>query len=236
MSALAIIQARMSSTRLPGKSLADVGGETMLALIVRRLQHARRIDGIVVATSDRPDDDPIADEAEKLGVPARRGSLEDVLGRFVLAAGDAPGAVVRITGDCPLTDPGVVDETVALFEADADCRYASNVEPRTYPDGLDVEVVDAATLRDLDAAITDPELREHVTLAIRREREAYGVRALVHDPSLGELRWTVDNGDDLEFVRTLLDRLGDRRHEAGMDEILAAVRGDPPLTEGGLRG
>jgi spore coat polysaccharide biosynthesis protein SpsF (cytidylyltransferase family) len=208
----------------------------MLGLILARLGHARRLERIVVATSDRPDDDRIAAEAARAGVDARRGPLDDVLGRFVLAAEDAEGPIVRITGDCPLADPAIVDEAVALFEADPDCRYASNVEPRTYPDGLDVEVVDARTLRELDAELTDPQLREHVTLAIRLEPERYAVRALVHEPSLGDLRWTVDTSEDLQFVREVLDRLGERRHEAAMDEILAAIRADPPLTEGGRRG
>lgn len=227
--ALAIVQARMSSTRLPGKTLADVDGEPMLALLLRRLRHSRQIGDIVVATSTDTADDPVADLAARLGVGVSRGPREDVLTRFLLAIGDRDGPIVRITGDCPLIDPAVVDDTIERFRSLPDCGYASNVEPRTFPDGLDVEVFDAAALRTIAREPLDARDREHVTSAIRAQPERFLSAALVASENLGELRWTVDDPEDLEFIRAVVRRLGDRRQEAGLAEILSAVRREPSL-------
>jgi spore coat polysaccharide biosynthesis protein SpsF (cytidylyltransferase family) len=216
--------------------LADIEGEPMLALLLRRVAAARSLTGIVVATSEGSDDDPVAAAAVAAGAAVHRGPLDDVLARLAGAAAGHDGAVVRLTADCPLADPAVIDETVQLLERSPLCRYASNVEPRTYPDGLDVEALPAATLRELDATVADPDLREHVTLAIRRAPDRWGAAALVHRPDLGALRWTVDTEDDLRFVRAVVGRLGAARHSAGIDAILAAVRAEPSLAEGGLRG
>lgn len=239
MSALVLVQARMSSRRLPGKVLADVGGEPMLGLLLRRLQGGDTVGGVVLATSDEPSDDAVEALGATLGVRVHRGSLADVLGRMAGAAAGHDDVVVRVTGDCPLADPAVVDEVVGLLRATPGCRYASNVEPRTHPDGLDVEALPAAVLAELDAEVTDPAEREHVTLAARRQAERYGVTALaVADPALAELRWTVDTPEDLEFVRAVVARLGERRHVAPMAEVLAAIRAEPSLAAmpGGRRG
>ena len=134
--ALAIVQARMSLSRLPGKTLADIEGEPMLALLLFRLRHSQQIGDIVVATSTDTADDPIGELAALMGVGVSRGPREDVLARFLLAIDDRDGPIVRITGDCPLIDPGVVDDTIERFRSVPDCAYASNVEPRTFPDGL----------------------------------------------------------------------------------------------------
>jgi spore coat polysaccharide biosynthesis protein SpsF len=229
--ALAIVQARMSSTRLPGKTLADVDGEPMLALLLRRLGHARRIGAIVVATSTDGVDDPIARLARSIGVGVSRGPREDVLSRFLTAIDDRDGPIARITGDCPLIDPHLVDSTIERFLAVPGCAYASNVEPRTFPDGLDVEVVDAAALRAIAAEPLGARDREHVTSAIRAQPERFRQAALISAENLGELRWTVDEPEDLEFIRTVVRRLGDRRHEAGLAEILSVVRREPSLAE-----
>jgi spore coat polysaccharide biosynthesis protein SpsF len=227
--ALAIVQARMSSTRLPGKTLADVGGEPMLALLLRRLGSARRISGIVVATSTEVLDDQIARLASSIGVAVSRGPSQDVLARYLLAIGDRDDPIVRITGDCPLVDPGIVDETVERFLSVPGCAYASNIEPRTFPDGLDVEVFDAAALRTVAREPLDTYDREHVTSAIRAQPERFRQAAIVASCNLGELRWTVDEPEDLEFIRMLLRRLADRRHDAGLAEILSVVRAEPSL-------
>lgn len=237
MTALVVVQARMSSTRLPGKVLADVDGEPMLALLLRRLSGVRRASGIVVATSDAPDDAQIADAAARCGVRVHRGSLDDVLGRFAGAIGDHAGPVVRVTADCPLIDPDVVDAAVELFGATEGCAYASNVTVRTYPDGLDVEVVDADALRAVAAETRDPAAREHVTIAVREDPARFPAADLVHPEDLGDLRWTVDTAEDLAFVRTVVRRLGPRRAQAGLEEILQAVRRAPSLVaRDGVRG
>jgi spore coat polysaccharide biosynthesis protein SpsF len=224
-SALAIVQARMTSTRLPGKVLADVDGEPMLALLLRRLGQARRVGAIVVATSHDPADAPIAELAEALQARVHRGSLQDVLGRMAGAAAGHEGAVVRITADCPLTDPQTVDDVVDLLAAHPGAAYASNIEPRTYPDGLDVEAMPASVLRELDAIVADPEEREHVTLHLRRRPQRWPPVSLPCDvPALADLRWTVDTQQDLDFVRAIVRRLGAGRHSAGLREILAAAQ------------
>lgn len=227
--ALAIVQARMSSTRLPGKTLADVDGQPMLGLLLGRLGRARRLERVVVATSTDAADEPIAELAASLGIEVIRGPREDVLARFLIAIGDRDGAVVRITGDCPLIDPGLVDATVERFAAVPGCVYASNIEPRTFPDGLDVEVFDAESLRAIAAEPLDGEDREHVTSAIRDRPERFRQATLVSGEDLGELRWTVDEQEDLEFIRAVVRRLGDRRLQAGLGEILEEVRRDPSL-------
>jgi spore coat polysaccharide biosynthesis protein SpsF len=221
----------MRSTRLPGKSLADIIGEPSLALLVRRLEGARELDSALVATSVDPADDPVERAARQLGCEVHRGPQDDVLTRFVEATRDHDGTIVRITADCPLTDPALVDELVALLHRSPEASYASNVEPRTFPVGLDLEAFGTETLREVDRSAHEPELREHVTLLMRRERERFPHVTLTNYEDLSELRWTVDHPDDLEFVRRLVPRLGDRRYTAGMDEILAAVRQDPSLAE-----
>lgn len=230
----------MSSTRLPGKSLADVGGETLVALVVRRLIRARKVGEIVVATSDDEADDGLAEAVAALGVRVHRGPRDDVLTRMLDAAGDHPGPLVRITADCPLVDPGVVDRVIDLFSQTPGCVYAHNIGPRTFPDGLDVEVVARDALADAARSATDPEDREHVTSAIRSDPGRFPAAVLTNEENFGDLRWTVDYPEDLEFVRALVGRLGESRHEAGMEEILAAVRRRPSLAvayaEQGRRG
>ena len=229
--ALAIVQARMSSTRLPGKTLADVAGEPMLALLLRRLMRARRVSGIVVATSTDSLDNPIVKLADALGVGVIRGPRDDVLARFLVAIEDFEGPIVRITGDCPLSDSTLVDAVIERFLSVPGCAYASNVEPRTFPDGLDVEVIDAAALRAIALSPLSPYDCEHVTSAIRTQPERFRHAPLIAPQDMGDLRWTVDEPDDLEFVRTVVRRLGARRHEADMAEILSAVRREPSLAE-----
>ena len=209
----------MSSTRLPGKVLTDIGsGETMLALMLKRLGRAQSLERIVVATSDDPSDDVIAEASP---VPVHRGPLHDVLARYVGAIGDYDGVVVRVTADCPLIDPEVVDGVVALMRPGI--GYASNVDPRSYPKGLDTEAFRPEALRELAAESTDPAEREHVTLGLRARPERWPAASLVNDRDLGDLRWTVDTPEDLEHVRAIVRALGDRRYEASMDEILAVT-------------
>jgi spore coat polysaccharide biosynthesis protein SpsF (cytidylyltransferase family) len=229
--ALAIVQARMSSSRLPGKSLAEIEGEPALALLVRRLSRAAELDEVMVATSVEPDDDPVAEVAAGLGCRVHRGPRDDVLARFVGAAEDYDGTIVRITADCPLADPAVIDEVVRLLHATPSARYASNVEPRSFPVGLDAEAFAADTLRAADRAARDPELREHVTLVMRRDAGRFPHATVRCREDLSALRWTVDEADDLEFVRRVAERLGPRRHEADMWETLEAVRREPSLAE-----
>ena len=201
----------------------------MLLLLLRRLSRARRIDRIVVATSTDALDEPIVAVAIGAGVAVSRGPRLDVLERFLLTIGDREGPIVRITADCPLIDPAIVDETVERFLSVAGCGYASNIQPRTFPDGLDVEVFDAAALRAIGREPLEIEDREHVTSAIRTQPARFPQATVVAASDLGKLRWTVDEPEDLEFMRALVQRLAGRRHEADMAEILSAVRAEPSL-------
>jgi spore coat polysaccharide biosynthesis protein SpsF (cytidylyltransferase family) len=227
--ALAIVQARMSSTRLPGKSVAVIGGEPMLALLLRRLQRVRELQRIVVATSTEPSDDTIEEVAGEVGTGVYRGALDDVLTRFEGAASGHPGPLVRVTADCPLIDPVVVDDAIRLFERTPGCAYASNVEPRSYPVGLDVEVFSAATLEWAGRMTEHPADREHVTTLMRRNVSQFPSAALTCEEQLSDLRWSVESVEDLDFVRAIVARLGPRRHAAGFREILTTVRRDPSL-------
>ena len=148
MRVTAVIQARAGSSRLPGKVLLDLGGRPVLSWVVRAAQEAAEVDEVVIATSDRDLDDPVEEAARELGVACVRGSEDDVLSRFVLALDTHPAdAVVRLTADCPLLDPGLIDAVVALWRAVPERDYVSTVLVRTLPRGLDVEVVKAEALR-----------------------------------------------------------------------------------------
>ncbi|MCX5742129.1 MAG: glycosyltransferase family protein [Proteobacteria bacterium] len=202
MTTVAIVQARMGSSRLPGKVLATIAGASMLARVVTRLRAARSIDAIVIATTTADLDDAVAREARRLGVGVFRGSETDVLARYVGAARMAKAdVVVRVTSDCPLLDPHVVDAVVALLDRPTD--YASNTHVRSFPRGLDVEALHRDVLERIDRLATSPAAREHVTAFILEEPARFVVRQLVADRDDSDLRWTVDTDDDLAVVRAL---------------------------------
>ncbi len=208
--AFAFIQARMSSSRFPGKVLADLGGLPMIVFMARRARRARTLDEVVVVTSTDSSDDAMVDTLATHGVPCFRGSLDDVLLRYSAAATafDA-GEIVRLTGDCPLIDPNVIDLVVAARrEAGAD--YASNIDPPTFPDGVDVEAFTRATLERAVTEARQPPEREHVTLWMRSAAAALtrvNCRALA---DLSGLRLTVDYPDDLQAVRAVLAEIAER--------------------------
>lgn len=207
--ALVVVQARTGSTRLPGKVLADLGGRPMLALQLARLARLDASYHVVVATSDRPGDDAVADIAAGAGVDVVRGSEQDVLGRFALALERwRCDTVVRLTGDCPLSDPGIVADAVRLHRVER-ADYTSNVLPRSFPKGLDVEVVTAAALEAAHTeAVPGPD-REHVTPFVYRRPERFRLANLDSGTSDGGEWWTVDTADDLADVRSIVDRLDD---------------------------
>lgn len=199
----------MTSTRLPGKVMAPVLGEPMIGRQVERLRRARLIDTLVVATSTDPSDDSLAVYCERLGLTVTRGPLDDVLERFRMALAphaDAK-AVVRLTADCPLADPVLIDEVIAHHhQVDAD--YTSNtLQRRTYPHGLDTEVIRPSVLNQAAERARDPYEREHVTPYIYRRPEVYRLAGVSRHRSLAYLRWTVDFPQDLTFVRDVYARL-----------------------------
>lgn len=227
---LAILQARMSSTRLPGKVLMPLAGAPMIVRQIERVARARRIDRLVVATSLNPGDDAIEKVVRKEGIAVHRGSLDDVLARFVGALEEHGPAehVVRLTADCPLADPFVIDETIeTLLETGAD--YASNTPPhRTFPKGLDIEVMTADTLRRAAAVASTPEEHEHVTWGIHQHPDRY--RLAFHSQPIdeGEVRWTVDRPDDYAFMAAVYDALyrGDRAFTSDAVRKFVSSRAD----------
>ena len=212
MKTIAIIQARMGSTRLPGKVLEDIAGRSMLARVCRRVGRATTVDELLVATTVAPADRAVADECERLGVACFRGSEDDVLDRYRQAAQHhGAGVIVRVTADCPLIDPGVIDTVVHSFRATRP-DYASNTLRRTWPRGLDCEVMSVEALDRADHEATEPYQRAHVTPYIHQHPERFRLHAVTCDEDLGALRWTVDTPEDLEFIRAVYDRLaGDER-------------------------
>jgi spore coat polysaccharide biosynthesis protein SpsF len=221
---VAILQARMTSTRLPGKVLMDIAGAPMLERDLDRIRAAETVDDVVVATTANTTDDPVADLARAQGVRVFRGDEHDVLSRYLGAADEAQAdVVVRVTADCPLLDPGVVDRVVRALDRDAD--YASNVVERTFPQGLDCEALHRDVLERVGRLATSADAREHVTWLIYAERPELFVRRDVIDPAdNSDLSWTVDRPEDLQRVRALYARFGLAEEPLPYTELIAGVR------------
>jgi spore coat polysaccharide biosynthesis protein SpsF len=207
---LCVVQARTGSTRLPGKVLQEISGRPMLRFMLDRLV-TLNVDARVVATSTLPRDDAVADIAHDAGWGVVRGPEDDVLARFMVALDAHPAAhVVRLTADCPLSDPQLVDQVITRH-LDCNADYTANVFPRMFPKGLDVEVVRAGALRAAGVEATDAGEREHVTPFVYRRPERFRLANLRNETGIGDERWTVDTADDLAFVRELVARMGDDR-------------------------
>lgn len=223
---LGILQARMSSTRLPGKVMAPVLGVPMIGRQVERLNRSARLDRIVVATSEDAQDDALAAYGEALGVTVVRGPLADVLGRFCKVLGQVPEAatVVRMTADCPLADWTVIDQVIDRHLATG-ADYTSNVMPdRTFPHGLDVEVVRRNVLARAGAEAADPFEREHVTPFVYRRPGEFRIENVTRTPSLAHLRWTVDLPEDLDFVRHVYGELYPVKPDFLTEDVAALPR------------
>jgi len=256
---IAIIQARMASSRLPGKVLLDIGGQPMLARVVERVKRARTVERVVVATTTDPSDDPVERLCQERGYPCYRGSAQDVLDRYYQAA-RLFGAeiVVRITADCPAVDPGLIDETVkALYEPSTVSRqsalvgcpgssavddihpstfydFAANRLPppwgRTYPIGLDVEVCTFAGMETAWKEARQPHQREHVMPFFYENPQRFRIRLLDYETDLSAYRWTVDNAEDLELLRQIYNRFGERDDFSWLD-VLALFEREPELAQ-----
>lgn len=228
MNTVAIIQARMGSTRLPGKVMKDLNGATMLERVVSHTRRATSLDSIVVATSTQATDQPVVDLCVRLGVPCSRGSETDVLDRYYQAAKVAGAeTVVRITSDCPLIDSSIIDKTVREFEAHKP-DYASNTLRRTYPRGLDTEVFTMAGLERCWREAKDDYQRIHVTPFFYQHPELFRLHAVTGEQDFSTHRWTVDTPEDLQFVREIYSRLGPG-DEFSWTDVLALLKREPAL-------
>lgn len=230
MRMVAIIQARVGSTRLPGKVLLDLCGKTVLGRVVERTSRMRNIRDMIVATSSLESDDAVEDECRRLGVACFRGSEDDVLDRFRGAA-EALGAdqCVRITADCPLIDPGVSDDIMARFEAASPpVDYASNKIPQSFPRGLDTEVFTREALERSARWATKPYHRTHVTAYMYQTPELFTTLSVVSDVDRGDWRWTVDTPQDLSFVRAVYDHFAPADDFSWLD-VVDLVESNPEL-------
>lgn len=221
----------MGSTRLPGKVLADVGGEPMLAHVVRRLKRATRLDTVTVATSTLPGDDVVAGHCRAAGIRVHRGDERDVLDRYLQAAhADSATHVIRVTADCPLIEPEIVDRAVARLLEGPSLDYVSNtLPPRTFPRGLDVEAFTIGALERAAKEAKAADEREHVTPYIYRHPDDFRIDQIRNPTDLSPLRWTVDEQADLEFVRTVYAHFG---HDAfTWRDLLETLREHPEWSE-----
>lgn len=225
---VAILQARMTSTRLPGKILLDLDGKPMLAQELARLKRSTLLSEIVIATTTNATDDPLVELAAREGVAIFRGDEHDVLGRYHLAARQfRADAVVRVTGDCPLIDATVVDAAISVLQTE-ECDYASNTIERTYPRGLDVEVFHRDVLDRIARLARSMPAREHVTYFLHRERpELFITRQVRRADDASDLRWTVDTDEDLALMRKLFSELG--AADIATDELITRLRQRPDL-------
>lgn len=227
---LAILQARVSSTRLPGKVLKPLLGQPMILRQVERLKRARTIDRLIIATSVGPEDDALAALCRENGLDCYRGSLEDVLDRYYQAAKPwNPAYVMRLTGDCPLTDPEILDRLAELHLGSA-CDYSSTALEPTFPDGLDAEIMTFSALEQTWREAKLPSHREHVTPFLYQHPDRFSIRVLKHEENLSTLRWTVDEPADFEFVSRIYEELYPTNPNFGMRDVLAFLDQHRELT------
>lgn len=211
---VAIVQARMGSSRLPGKVLADLGGQSALAWVTRRTARAQCIDQVVVATSTDEQDDAIAEFCQAAGLPCTRGSLHDVLDRFHQAAEESRAEIiVRLTGDCPLIDPSILDDNLGVFlAAQPGLDFAANRlpgQPRSIPIGLDAEYCTRAALDAAWREAKAPHQREHVMPFLYENPQRFNILHMEHHPSYGQYRWTLDTPEDLQLLREVATHFAD---------------------------
>lgn len=232
-SAVAIVQARMGSTRLPGKSLADLGGVAVIEWVLRRVQQADRVDGVVLATSTLEEDDPLADMVERSGGHVVRGHPTDVLERYASVLEAVPHeVVVRVTGDCPFVQPDFVDRAVAmLLDGTDDLAYIYTGHRGRLPRGFDVEAVRRSALLIAAAEAIDPVEREHVTPFVARRPDRFASRELPIPEwaQRGDLRLTVDEPADLDAVRAIVSALDASPERLDGREVIELLSRRPDL-------
>ncbi len=226
---IAIVQARSGSTRLPGKTMIDIAGKPMLWHVINRLKHSRRLTDIVIATTTNPNDNAIIRLAGENNIKSYAGSEEDVLDRYYQAAVKFKAdVIVRITADCPMIDPVIVDKTIEHY-LNGKFDYVSNTVKPTYPDGLDTEVF---SFRSLQRAWKEAKLkseREHVTPYLWKHPELFIIGNIKNDTDLSRFRWTVDTEEDLQFAREIYRRLYKAHGMFYMEDILELLKQHPEL-------
>lgn len=227
--ATVIVQARMGSTRLPGKVLKAIDGRPMLSYQIERLRAAARVERIVIATTTSSADEPIVRFSDSESVACTRGSEQDVLSRYAEAAAKFDArVVVRVTSDCPLIDPGLIDAAIDEFGGAAGrYDYLSNMLEPTWPYGMAVEVFTRAALIEADREATQPAEREHVTPFIYWRPQRYRLKSLVRSSDLSWHRWTVDTPEDFDLVSRIIGALYPRNPRFVLQDVLALLGQHP---------
>jgi len=227
----AIIQGRMGSTRLPGKVLKPILGKPMIQHQIERTLRSKKIDKLVLATSTDPSDDELERFCRKIDLPCYRGDLNDVLDRYYQAALlFNPAHLVRLTGDCPLTDPHIIDQVIDFYLA-GDYDYVSNTLEPTFPDGLDVEIFSFSALKKAWTSAKLPSEREHVTPYIRKHEDVFSAGSFKGDQDLSSHRWTVDESRDFELVTRVYERLRPAKLFFEMEDVLDLLAKYPELMQ-----
>lgn len=229
ISTLAILQARMSSSRLPGKVMMLINGEPMIYRQVERIRQSKTIDRLIVATSTDPSDDELANFLQLKGILVYRGALNDVLSRFLdIEKATHPKVIVRLTGDCPLVMPQLIDQMVDRFH-ESELDYLSNSLKLTFPDGLDIEVMSASVLEKVLALNPSMAEREHVTLGIYSRPGIFKIGNFSNDVDLSQERWTVDYFEDLVFVRQVFDAFKGSEGLFNLEDLRLFLSSNPGL-------
>lgn len=227
------VQARMGSTRLPGKVMKKVMGKPLLEFLIERLKQVRGADGFAILTSTHPADTEIVDFCQAKGVLCYRGPEEDVLTRYHrVATQRAPDAIVRITADCPLIDPDIIDQVIQMFRDGYPAYdYISTGIERTFPRGLDVEIMSLEALDQAFHRANDPSEREHVTLYIYRHPELFKLKNFSSETPLAHHRWTVDTPEDFELIKLILENLYPIESEFRLRHIVTLLESHPEWSQ-----
>lgn len=229
---VAVIQARLGSTRLPKKVLKTILGKTLIEWIAYRLGFCKEVDQVVLSTVDTKENDVLVNLAKAIGLKYFRGSEMDLVSRFYNTAKNfSADAVVRITGDCPLVDPKIVDLLISKFRKQPSLEYVTNVLPPTFPHGLDVEVISLKALKRLDQEVKDKLHREWITTILMENPDKYKVLNVRYKKNISHLRLTVDYLEDFKLVEIIFKELHKKDKIFGLEEILDLLKRKPELVE-----
>jgi spore coat polysaccharide biosynthesis protein SpsF len=228
---VAVIQARMGSKRLPKKALKKINGKTLIEWVKYRLSFSKEIDQIVLSTADNRANDPLAKLARAIGLGYYRGSENDLVSRiYETAKKFKADAIVRITGDCPLVDPALVDKMIKIYRKKSpNMDYVSNVLPPTFPDGSDIEIISTKTLKRLDREVKNPLYREWITTTIMENPKKFKIYTLKNGKNLSFLRLTVDYPEDFKLAKIIFSRLHKEDRVFSLKDILALLKKEPAL-------
>ena len=226
---LVVLQARMSSTRLPGKVMSQINGHPMIYWEISRISKAKLVNKIVVAISDQKSDDVLADYLDSIHQDYIRGSLDNVLSRYVKAEENYnPTAIIRLTADCPLVMPELIDQYLEIFYKN-DFEYLSNTLELSYPDGLDIEIIAPGIFKKLLVSSLSKEEQEHVTLGIYSRKDKFRTYNVSNNANISEFRWTVDTSDDLAFVKSVYAHFESKEIDFTFKDVLRFVKKNPNL-------